>query len=1054
MAKCDADIHTHKTAASQQSDRMPAALRTDFIHLDERGIADLIESTNKLSEQINFFDSNNVLANRWGSFFKWETTSILAQVSKLDIDSLLAEFKLKKRELLFTSSVADQQQVILPFFEEVSERIHALLQNIENLPDDFKSKAYFKQTQNNLKEINDEILKELTKSSNLQFTLQHHLFNKKVQNLLGLLKRWKVKSLDILNENLESYPKHTPQYALYLAFLKLFGFAQDNLNEFTQRHLDFYYNKILKLYPEQAVSDAVHICIEPHKNASSFLIPKHSIFLAGKDSNGHKKYYKSTADAVINQARVSAIFGSAIKGGKYYFQDLTAMNASGNSWKTFPQNELCRDIGFAMASPLLYLRGGERNLKLSFIDALGEKIPVKPDAFNFFLSGEEGWYQANAFYENGETTLNIPAEDDSIVPFDKEIHEGISLDTAFPVLKIITKEGKIDNASFNSIQLDVSVTNYKQFKLFNATGEIDHTKNFEPYGSMPKKGNAMVFACKEFFLKKNAKGNLNITTDHTTEGFDMLSLSKFNFLQNGKWQQNDQWDSSKTDYPFTNQSPISFDFTEDRNITAEDANGFARFTLNDDNYLENTYLESYITGAKTEGSTPLPYLPNILNISLDYTVSSNFSVSSSENTRAYSLFHLYPKGYKPLKNIPLKILPPLTNKGECFIGIKGIKAGNSANLLFQIAPGTANPRQKPIKLKWYYLDGLKWKEFQTEDIGDETHGLTESGIIKLNSPEDLNFSKQTEWPAGYWWVKIEAKERIDAVCEIIGIHDQALKAKFTDYESIGTHFTEHSEADSISKLLKPNKNIKKIKQPYISFGGKLEEDSNLFYQRTSERLRHKGRGISIWDYEKLVLDNFPDVHQVKCLNHYRYDSAELNNSSAGYVTLIPVAKASSSKIPNYWKPLVDLGTMKRIEDFIKDRISPHVRLAVKPPKLEKLELAFKVKYIELPGADTRFYAQQLQEVINAFLSPWAFKENSPVVFQKSLNKSTIVHLIEQQTYVDYISDFKVNHLILDDTTNAIAERQNDIDKIAPKTVYSLFIPHTHKIESLTVECCS
>lgn len=1054
MIKCDADIETHKKAASKQSDRMPKALGADFIRLDERSIANLIESTNKLSGHINFFDKNNALTGSWNRFFQWETTAILAQIAQLDLKSLAADFKLKKRELLFVSSLTDQQEIILPFFEEISNLINSLLQKIEKLPNDFNAKDYFKNTQDNLKEVNNTILNELTDSKDLQFTLQHHLFNKKVQNLFGLLNRWKAKSQDKLNENLESYPKHAPQYALYLAFLKLFGFAQENLNEFTQRHLDFYYNKILNLYPEQAEPDAVHVCIEPHKNEPPFLIEKGNVFLAGKDSNGNKKYYQSTADAIINQAKVAALFGSAIKDEKYYFQDLSEMNASGNSWKAFPQDNLCKEIGFALASPLLYLKGGKRNIKITFTNSVGSTVSIKPEHFEFFLSGKKGWYQANAFYEGGVTTLNISAEQKSIIPYDSEIHEGVVLDTAFPVLKIITKNGESNNTSFNKIHLEVTVTDYKQFTLFNTTGAVDHTKNFEPFGPIPKNGNALVFACKEFFQKKNAKGNLRITTDASETRLDMVSLSKFGFLQNGKWQQENQWDSSKTDYPFINQSSIPFDFTEDENITSEDAYGFARFILNHDDYSANKYLESYITGAKTEGSTSLPYVPNVLNISLDYKASSTFSASAAENTKNYNLFHIYPKGYKHLKNTSLTILPSLSNEGEFFIGLKDMKAGNSLSLLFQVANGTANPRQKATELKWYYLNATEWKEFEAQDIGDETNGLTESGIINLNSPEDLKLSEQTELPTDCWWIKLVAKERIDAVCDLVGIHNQVIKAILTDYESIGSGFIAHTDANKITKLLKTNNRVKKITQPYLSFGGKQKENSNLFYQRTSERLRHKGRAISIWDYEKLVLDNFPEVHQVKCLNHHRYDSAEVNTSSAGYVTLIPVAQANSSETPNYWKPLVDLGTMKRIESFIKNRTSPQVRLAVKPPKLEKLELSFRVKYIQLPGADSRFYEQQLQNVINAFLSPWAFKENSTVDFQKSLNKSTLIHLIEQQTYVDYISDFKVNHLVLDDNSNAIAERRNDIDKIVPKTVYSLFIPHTHKIESITAECCS
>ena len=88
--------------------------------------------------------------------------------------------------------------------------------------------------------------------------------------------------------------------------------------------------------------------------------------------------------------------------------------------------------------------------------------------------------------------------------------------------------------------------------------------------------------------------------------------------------------------------------------------------------------------------------------------------------------------------------------------------------------------------------------------------------------------------------------------------------------------------------------LKKVKQPNPSFGGKKQEEDTQLYQRSSERLRHKQRAITSWDYERLILQEFPEVYRLKCLNHYRYDSGSVSNVSAGYVTLIPVAKSLSS----------------------------------------------------------------------------------------------------------------------------------------------------------------
>ncbi|MDC8005356.1 baseplate J/gp47 family protein [Aureisphaera galaxeae] len=1055
MSNCDIDIATHKRTACSQTGRMPKALHTDFVAVDERTIADLIVSTNTLSQHINFYNKDNVLLDNWDTFFQWETTAILAQIASLDIAKYLSDFQLKRRELLFVPDLGDQQDIILPFFEGIGNHAQDLFKKVEHLPKDFDLREYLMGTQARLELLLTTIESELAASTDLLYTLQHHLFNKNIQNFFGLLTQWKDKSETKLYDNLENYPEHSPQYALYLAFLKLFGFAQENLNEYTQRHLDFYYRKILRLSPEGAQPDHVHLYIEPHKNEAPFLLEEGAVFKAGKDSEGNEKYYGATSDVAINQAKVSTLYGASKESSKYYFQDSTELNAAGDSWKPFPQQTLFSDIGFVLAAPILFLRGGSREIHLTFKDASNKIVEVPTDKFDFFLSGEEGWLEPVVGKDRDSVTLSLNPDDKPILPFDAEIHEGVDLETPFPALKIVAKDGTLTRVTFSSVTVKVVVTGYDHFKLFSNTGELDHTKSFEPYGALPRNGMGLIFACKEFFQKKNAKGTLwlKADTDEWWAYLVMLVISRLTFLEDGKWLDGNHWDFT-SGYAFTNKSAIPYDFSENEELVPGKTEGFANFFLNWFSFEGNSYLEDYINAAKAEGNTTLPYLPVLASVLFDYEASATFSSSGGRTTSDFSLMHLYPKGYKMLKGSKLSLLPSINNDGELFIGIGDLEGGNSVSLLFQVAEGSANPRQTPIDLKWKYLSGTTWTEFEPEDLGDDTNGLTQSGIVKMNSPEDLKWDEQTELPSGYWWIKIEAAERIDAICDLIGIHAQALKAVLTDFEEAGTQFIENTPEKTISKLYKTRNEIKKIEQPYPSFGGKLEEDDNMFYQRTSERLRHKGKAITMWDYEKLVLDNFPDVFQVKCLNHHRYDTAELSNTSAGYVTIIPVAKGGTIDVPDYWKPIVDLGTMKNIQTFLKERATPHARIAVKPPKLEKLELDFKVKYIEIPGADTRLYAQQLQDVINIFLSPWAYNDEVVADFQEEIEKSRLIQLIEHQSYVDYISDFKVNHLILEETTDDIKQRMNDVERIIPKTAYSLFVPHTHKIETLTVECCS
>ena len=53
---------------------------------------------------------------------------------------------------------------------------------------------------------------------------------------------------DFFNQNIDTEVQHnSPHFVLFVAFLKLFKYAQDEINKITKKHLDFYYRDVLHL---------------------------------------------------------------------------------------------------------------------------------------------------------------------------------------------------------------------------------------------------------------------------------------------------------------------------------------------------------------------------------------------------------------------------------------------------------------------------------------------------------------------------------------------------------------------------------------------------------------------------------------------------------------------------------------------------------------------------------------------------------------------------------------------------------------------------------------
>ncbi|NJM79705.1 MAG: hypothetical protein HC854_08945, partial [Flavobacterium sp.] len=249
--------------------------------------------------------------------------------------------------------------------------------------------------------------------------LKNFVFIKTVQQLYGLLLSWKNFSEKAVINQLENYSKHSPHFALFLSFLKLLKLAKEKYNEFTKKHLDFYYKDVLKIQNKLAQPDYVHLVIEPY-TTKPFLIPKDNLFLAGKNALGQNKFYASTTDQTVNQIKLNS-FSSYYRKDNQFFKtnDLFEVNAKGTSFDVFTNNKQEFKEGILIASPLLFLQSGERIIYLKFNGA-----NYNTTDFSFHITGEkESLEITQKENSDGFLKLTIPATEKPIIPFNAAVHK-------------------------------------------------------------------------------------------------------------------------------------------------------------------------------------------------------------------------------------------------------------------------------------------------------------------------------------------------------------------------------------------------------------------------------------------------------------------------------------------------------------------------------------------------------------------------------------------------------------------------------------------------------
>lgn len=96
-----------------------------------------------------------------------------------------------------------------------------------------------------------------------------------------------------------------PHFVLFLAFLRLFQKAQGEMNALTQRHLDFYFRRVLRMEGKGPVADRVHLLFDLARGEREVLVPKGTLVSAGPDSLRREQLYSTEQTIIVNRIRIA-----------------------------------------------------------------------------------------------------------------------------------------------------------------------------------------------------------------------------------------------------------------------------------------------------------------------------------------------------------------------------------------------------------------------------------------------------------------------------------------------------------------------------------------------------------------------------------------------------------------------------------------------------------------------------------------------------------------------------------------------------------------------------
>ncbi len=451
-----------------------------------------------------------------------------------------------------------------------------------------------------------------------------------------------------------------------------------------------------------------------------------------------------------------------------------------------------------------------------------------------------------------------------------------------------------------------------------------------------------------------------------------------------------------------------------------------------------------------------PYTPRVRRMFVNYQASVDVRLTGNGPDATHQLFYIEPFGCRyvdtslqtlPGDTVPSAVGPWLPRdqdadgnalEGQLCIGVAGVAAPQNLSLLFQLAAGSADPDVTLNPILWHYLSGDEWLPLDDGRLlSDATHGFVNSGIVELDLPAA---QPSRRLPGGLYWIRLATTRNSRGVCDVIDVRTQAVTASLAP-DSAGASVLVLAP-DTIASLAQSRPEVKAVQQPYSPFAARPPEETPHFAARVSERLRHKGRALTCWDYERLILESFPDVHRVKCLS---VDSSDDPREPTVRVIVIPDMRGKQPFDP--FAPKAPADVLRSIEDFLADRCAAGTVYRVQNPRFCSLRLRCSVRL--LPGCNPGFYFPLLNDELCRFLSPWAYDNSADIVFGGRISANSIVYFIEQRSYIDYVTDLKLFLIMDGQEPKPVTDQSSDLASLTGAPDIILVSALQHQIDPIS-----
>ena len=730
-------------------------------------------------------------------------------------------------------------------------------------------------------------------------------------------------------------------------------------------------------------------------------------------------------------------------------------------------------------------------------DHIGKEISSITNAFRLTISTEKGWeeiteYSAQHIAGNLNLEFILPDSFSPVTACSQAIHER---DSQHPVLNVCLnlnsedyEKAALERLQISHVKLNAKVNNITNLQIYNELGRIDNSKPFMPFGMNMNRGAWFTLGNYEINVKDTKNIELNLEWEQlpeTTLGLKEYysdykkEINNYSFEVSVKYLSDFKWEETRGKNVFSlfssvkgsdvlapqkkigkidvEKMPVISIPENEYDYSLQSRNGFLHFTLVNPEmgFGEQTYrrifTEQMMRNARKKNKYPSiqpPIQPVLKRITLNYYAEETIDVRVYPGENQSSLSSIVPldnialSGKKYAENISFV---PYFQERNLVFALKNVKENTLLNLFFEVAPfehknmntnSLYEQRDKIRHVKIYIGNPNNWEKAPLSFIKkDETIGLLVSGYIQIQFPDKISPSLYDN--NGMLWFRV-GYDDVEGVYfpYIKSIIPNAARLEMILPENEHSSLIVNHESGEVTEdtIIPGAGKIKRI-SPF--HGGRSFEDNLKMLMRVSEYTSHKGRAVTPKDYERLILQAFPDISKVKCITGQHQPGSE------NTIHLVVLPKVNIHIQHAY--PLTPPHLIFQIERYIRNLNSSYIRkISVLNPVYEELIIRCR---IELKGYFSVKNRALFVKRLNDLIAPW-ISENGIPLLGYPINLETIHNTVMEEfgTLISF-SDFSAIRIEKDNETFILQEfvykKSGVLYKnhlITPSEAHGVFVP--------------